>query len=117
MPPKTNNDRSRRTWKPNVQQKFLWFAPLQKHLRLSVTTSALRTIDKAGGLESYLLASQPAKLDPRAQELRDWLLASRTAKRNVARADALREGTEAAKGAGGRGGAAAAEAAEGGAER
>lgn len=71
---------SRRTWKPNVQQKSLWLSAAGKHVRLPVTTTALRTIDKAGGLDSFLLNTKPAKLDPAARALRDWLVGWNAAK-------------------------------------
>ena len=77
-PQKTNS--SRRTWKPNVQQKSLWLSAAGRHVRLPVTTTALRAIDKSGGLDSFLLNTKPAKLDPAARALRDWLVGWNAAK-------------------------------------
>ena len=71
---------SRRTWKPNVQQKSLWLSAAGKHVRLPVTTTALRAIDKSGGLDAFLLNTKPAKLDPAARALRDWLVGWNAAK-------------------------------------
>ena len=53
---------SRRTWKPNAQTKALFSATLGASVRLRVTASALRDIDRAGGLDAYLLAAPPAAL-------------------------------------------------------
>lgn len=48
-------NRTRRTWKPNVQRVTLWSETLQERLSIRVTTKALGLIDKAGGLDSYIL--------------------------------------------------------------
>mmetsp|Transcript_21154 Transcript_21154/g.27752 ORF Transcript_21154/g.27752 Transcript_21154/m.27752 type:complete len:119 (+) Transcript_21154:90-446(+) len=47
--------KTRRKWKPNVQKKRLWSDILDDWVRFNVTTHALRCIDKAGGLDNYLL--------------------------------------------------------------
>ncbi|KAK1772830.1 ribosomal L28 family-domain-containing protein [Phialemonium atrogriseum] len=54
--------KSRRKWRPNVQQKRLWSASLGAFVRTRVTSRALRTIDKAGGLDEYLLGSKAARV-------------------------------------------------------
>lgn len=56
-------DRSRRTWKPNVQEKRLFSYILDRHVRVKVTTHALRCIDKAGGIDEYLLKTPYHKMD------------------------------------------------------
>ena len=82
--PKNQPNSSRRTWKPNVQHKSLWLSAAGRHVRLPVTTTALRTIDKAGGLDLYLLNSKrPEKLDPSARALRDWLVGWNAAKEQM----------------------------------
>ena len=55
--------KTRRTFKPNVQRKRLWSRTLGCWLRFNVTTHALRCIDKAGGIDEYLLGTPDAKLD------------------------------------------------------
>ena len=55
--------KTRRMWKPNVQKKRLWSEALQDFIRFSVTTHALRCIDKAGGLDKYILQTPPEKLN------------------------------------------------------
>lgn len=42
-------------WLPNVQSKNFYSPILGEHLKIRVTTRALRCIDKAGGLDNYLL--------------------------------------------------------------
>ncbi|KAG0480258.1 hypothetical protein HPP92_011116 [Vanilla planifolia] len=48
-------NKSRRSWKPNVQNKRLFSYIHDRHIRVKVTTHALRCIDKAGGIDEYLL--------------------------------------------------------------
>jgi large subunit ribosomal protein L28 len=57
-----NEIKTRRFWRPNVHQKRLWSKALGKYLRLRVTTRVLRTIDKCGGLDEYLLGEKPARI-------------------------------------------------------
>ena len=51
--------KTRRMWKPNVQKKRLWSEALGDFVRFSVTTHVLRCIDKAGGLDNYILGTPP----------------------------------------------------------
>lgn len=55
--------RTRRVWKPNAQNASLYSDILDRKVRFKVTPSALRTIDKAGGLDNYLLYSKDTDLD------------------------------------------------------
>ncbi|KAG6509238.1 hypothetical protein ZIOFF_034629 [Zingiber officinale] len=56
-------NKSRRTWKPNVQEKRLFSYIHDRHIRVKVTTHALRCIDKAGGIDEYLLNTPYRKMD------------------------------------------------------
>ncbi|XVF35740.1 hypothetical protein REPUB_Repub18cG0172300 [Reevesia pubescens] len=56
-------NKSRRSWKPNVQDKRLFSYILDRHIRVKVTTHALRCIDKAGGIDEYLLKTPYHKMD------------------------------------------------------
>lgn len=56
-------NKSRRIWKPNVQEKRLFSYILDRHIRVKVTTHALRCIDKAGGIDEYLLKTPYHKMD------------------------------------------------------
>ena len=55
--------RTRRNWKPNVQEKRLFSYILDRHIRVKVTTHAIRCIDKAGGIDEYLLKTPYKKMD------------------------------------------------------
>lgn len=58
-----DDDRTRRNWKPNVQEKRLFSYIMDRHIRVKVTTHALRCIDKAGGIDEYLLKTPYHKMD------------------------------------------------------
>ncbi|CAM9283427.1 unnamed protein product [Laminaria digitata] len=55
-----SNKKNRRTWKPNVQKKALYSEVLDDWVKFHLTTHALRCVDKAGGIDNYLLKT-PAK--------------------------------------------------------
>jgi large subunit ribosomal protein L28 len=58
------NNKSRRRFLPNVQQTSLLSDTLGRMVRLKITTNAIRTIEKNGGLDAYLMKTPTAKLDP-----------------------------------------------------
>ncbi|KAF2405652.1 hypothetical protein EJ06DRAFT_468498 [Trichodelitschia bisporula] len=59
---KETETKTRRKWRPNVQRKCLFSAALDRMVRVKVTTRALRTIDKCGGLDQYLLGNTRARI-------------------------------------------------------
>ncbi|TPX07825.1 uncharacterized protein E0L32_010512 [Thyridium curvatum] len=63
-----NEIKNRRAWRPNVQRKRLWSAALAAWVRTRATTRVLRTVDKEGGLDEYLLGGKAARL----RELGPW---------------------------------------------
>lgn len=65
---KKHNVKTHRKWRPNVQRKRLWSMALQCWVQTRVTTRVLRTIDKAGGLDEYLLGDKPMRI----KELGPW---------------------------------------------
>ncbi|KAJ1974204.1 hypothetical protein H4R35_003725 [Dimargaris xerosporica] len=50
--------KSRRMWKPNVQRTKLYSAILDETFEIKVTAALLRTLDKKGGLDNYLLGTK-----------------------------------------------------------
>eukprot|EP00957_Ditylum_brightwellii_P162667 12387037-Ditylum_brightwellii.AAC.1 len=50
--------KTKRKFKPNVFKKRVYSETLDKMIQFRLTTSALRSIDKAGGLDNYLLTSK-----------------------------------------------------------
>ncbi|KAL2040791.1 hypothetical protein N7G274_006249 [Stereocaulon virgatum] len=54
--------KSRRSWYPNIHNKRLWSEALGKFVQVKVQARVLRTIDKVGGLDEYLLGDKPARI-------------------------------------------------------
>ncbi len=65
-----SNRKTSRTFHPNLQPAHLRSAALGRSLRLWVSTRALRTVDKKGGLDAYLLATADDKLPEGALRLK-----------------------------------------------
>ena len=58
----TNNRRTRRTWLPNAHKKRVFSEVLNEMIPMRVTTHALRCMDKAGGLDEYILNTRDQDL-------------------------------------------------------
>ncbi|KAJ6608639.1 hypothetical protein B0H10DRAFT_1815423 [Mycena sp. CBHHK59/15] len=65
--------KTRRTWLPNVQRKRLFSDTLQSHVRVKVTTSALKTIKKKGGIDNYVMQTGADLLGWRGMKIRVML--------------------------------------------
>ena len=63
------NNRTRRRYLPNVQDRML-FSDILGRIRLRVTPAALRTIEHNGGLDAFLLGTADAKLPAEALKLK-----------------------------------------------
>ena len=64
-------NKTRRHWKPNSHRKRLYSEVLDRLVSVNVTAHALRCIDKAGGLDAYLLNTRPKDLlSNKAMEIR-----------------------------------------------
>ncbi|CAO3687049.1 unnamed protein product [Rhizopus microsporus] len=80
-----NNKKTRRSWLPNVQNKNLYSETLSKFIELKVTTSVLRTIDKKGGLDKYLLETKDKNLfSEKALELKAKILRQQKVQAKIA---------------------------------
>lgn len=60
---------------PNIQARAFALPELGIKVRLKVSTSAMRTITKKGGLSRYLVATQAADLPSNLRSLRKTLIA------------------------------------------
>jgi large subunit ribosomal protein L28 len=54
--------KTRRRWHPNVQNKHVFSEALDRKVKVKMTTRVMRTIDKVGGLDNYLLGDKPQRL-------------------------------------------------------
>lgn len=76
-----------RKWRPNLQRRRLWSDSLRCFVQTRVTTRVLRTIDKVGGLDNYLLGDKSQRikdLGPWGWKLRWRIMQSETVKRKFA---------------------------------
>ncbi len=64
------NNKSRRRFLPNLHQVSLVSEILREKVRMKVSTTGLRTIEKRGGLDAFLLSTPNAKLQPLALKLK-----------------------------------------------
>ena len=64
------NNRTRRRFLPNLQKVSLESDALGESVPMRISTSALRTIEKNGGLDSWLLGTSNAKLSAEARKLK-----------------------------------------------
>lgn len=56
------NNKTRRRFLPNIQSRRLFSETLGEMVRLKIAASTLRTIEKRGGLDGYLLEAAEAEL-------------------------------------------------------
>ena len=51
-----SHTRSKRMWKPNVQNKRVWSEALDDWVRFKITTRALKEVDNVGGIDKYIMS-------------------------------------------------------------
>ncbi|MEO1091285.1 MAG: 50S ribosomal protein L28 [Pseudomonadota bacterium] len=56
------NNKSRRRFLPNIQSRRLYSERLGESIRLRIALNTLRTIEKRGGLDGFLLSSKDSEL-------------------------------------------------------
>jgi len=56
------NNKTKRRYLPNIQSRRLYSESLGETVRLKIALNTLRTIDKHGGLDGYLLRTKDAAL-------------------------------------------------------
>lgn len=74
------NNRTRRRFLPNLQNVSLLSDALGTTIAVRLSTQAIRTVEKRGGLDAFLLSTPNDKLGKKAREL----------KRRIARAQGAR---------------------------
>jgi large subunit ribosomal protein L28 len=68
------NNKTKRRFIPNLQLASLLSDTLGQVIQVRLSTNALRTIEKRGGLDAFLLSTQTAKLGPKARVLKTRIL-------------------------------------------
>ena len=74
------NNRTRRRFLPNLQSARMHSEVLDRQISLRVSTSAMRTVEKHGGLDAYLLQARNAELAAEARELKREIAAVKPTK-------------------------------------
>jgi len=64
------NNKTKRTFLPNLQNVTLISDSLNKSIRLRVSTHGLRSVEHVGGLDNWLLKSRDEDLSLRARRLK-----------------------------------------------
>ena len=73
------NNRTRRRFLPNLQSTTMQSEILDRKISLRVSTSAMRTIQKHGGLDAFLMQARNAELAVEAQQLKRQITAALSA--------------------------------------
>lgn len=64
------NNKTKRTFLPNLQNVTLMSESLEKSVKLRVSTSGLRSVEHVGGLDNWLLKTKDDKLSLRVRKLK-----------------------------------------------
>lgn len=73
------NNKTKRRFLPNLQEKSLLSEVLGQTIRLRLTTNAIRTIEFHGGLDTFLINAKASKLDPKVVKLKKLVEAKKSA--------------------------------------
>lgn len=64
------HNKTRRRYLPNIQEVSFLSDALGQQIQVRVSAAAIRTIEKRGGLDAYLLSTSSEKLSQKARELK-----------------------------------------------
>ena len=68
------NNKVKRKFAPNLKKATFKSNKLGKNIKLSVTNSALRTVDKKGGIDLFLKNAKFINLSPRVKKIKKLLM-------------------------------------------
>ena len=64
------NNKTRRRFLPNLQESSMLSDALGQTIQVRLSTRAIRTVEKRGGIDAYLLSTPNAKLGQKARVLK-----------------------------------------------
>jgi len=64
------NNKTKRVFRPNLQTISLASEALGHDVRLRISMNALRSVDRSGGIDPYLLKARESALSERARRLK-----------------------------------------------
>ena len=70
------NNRTRRRFLPNLQVTTMQSEILGRSVKLRVSTSAIRTVEKHGGIDTYLIQARNSELADEARALKSEIIAA-----------------------------------------
>jgi large subunit ribosomal protein L28 len=73
------NNKTKRVYRPNLQVVSLTSEALGHDVRLKISMNALRSVDRSGGLDAFLLKSKDEVLSERALKLKRQIAKKQTA--------------------------------------
>ena len=68
------NNRTKRRFIPNLQSVKLFSGTLQKYINLKITIRTMKTVEKNGGLDSYLIKTSNRNLADTAIKIKKQIL-------------------------------------------
>ena len=68
------NNRTKRRFIPNLQNVKLYSGTLQKYINLNITIRTMKTVEKNGGLDSYLIKTSNRNLADAAIKIKKQIL-------------------------------------------
>ncbi len=68
------NNRTKRRFIPNLQNVKLYSVKLNKYINLNITVRTMKTVEKNGGLDSYLIKTSNRNLADTAIKIKKQIL-------------------------------------------
>ena len=68
------NNRTKRRFIPNLQNVKLYSGTLKKYINLNITVRTMKTVEKNGGLDSYLIKTSNRNLADTAIKIKKQIL-------------------------------------------
>ena len=65
-----SNIKTKRRFLPNLVNVTMMSDVLGRSVKLRISTNALKTVDRRGGLDAFLIKARDAELSPRALDLK-----------------------------------------------
>src|SRR3546814_12383525 len=88
------NNKTRRRFLPNLQEVSLMSDVLGTAVQMRLSTRAIRTVEKRGGIDAYLLSTPAAEPGTKAREMRRRIKKATEKKQAASRSEERRVGKE-----------------------
>ena len=69
------NNKTKRRFLPNLKKVIFKSESLKKSLKLTVSNAGMRTVDKKGSFDQFLITAKQKNLSPRLKKIKKILLA------------------------------------------